>query len=213
MLVDAHAHVDTYGDALADGIEVHAMKVGFIIYDGMTALDFVGAYDPVTRLNTMGFLPDLQWEVCARSMTVEDGAGLAFIPTKVGEPLHTYDMIIVPGGYGSRKLVDDAAFIEWLRTAGPCRLKVSVCTGALLLGAAGFLKGKTATTHRSAFDDLRPFCASVVDRRIVDEGDVITARGVSASIDLGLYLCEKLAGREAKERIRQQMDYEHVAAL
>ena len=52
------------------------MKVGFIIYDGMTALDFVGAYDPVTRLNTMGFLPDLQWEVCARSMTVEDGAGL-----------------------------------------------------------------------------------------------------------------------------------------
>ena len=213
MLVDAHAHVDTYGDALADGIEVHAMKVGFIIYDGMTALDFIGVYDPVTRLNTMGFLPDLHWEVCARSMTVEDGAGLAFIPTKVGEPLHVYDMIIVPGGYGSRKLVDDGTFIEWLRTAAPCQLKVSVCTGALLLGAAGFLKGKTATTHRSAFNDLKPFCASVVDRRIVDEGDVITARGVSSSIDLGLYLCEKLAGREAKERIRQQMDYEHVAAL
>jgi cyclohexyl-isocyanide hydratase len=213
MLVDAHAHVDTYGDALADRIEVHAMKVGFIIYDGMTALDFVGAYDPVIRLNTMGFLPDLQWEVCARSMTVEDGAGLAFIPTKVGESLHVYDMIIVPGGYGSRRLIDDGAFIQWLRTAAPCHLKVSVCTGALLLGAAGFLKGKTATTHRSAFDDLRPFCASVVDRRIVDEGDVITARGVSASIDLGLYLCEKLTGREAKERIRQQMDYEHVAAF
>jgi cyclohexyl-isocyanide hydratase len=213
MLVDAHAHVDTYGNALAGGIEVHAMKVGFIIYDGMTALDFVGAYDPVTRLNTMGFLPDLQWEVCARSMTVEDGAGLAFIPTKVGEPLHAYDLIIVPGGYGSRKLVEDGTFIGWLKTAAPCQLKVSVCTGALLLGAAGFLKGKTATTHRSAFDDLRPFCASVVDRRIVDEGDVITARGVSASIDLGLYLCEKFAGREIKERIRQQMDYEHVTAL
>ena len=189
------------------------MKIGFIIYDGMTALDFIGAYDPVTRLSTMGFLPDLQWEVCARSMTVEDGAGLAFLPTRVGEPLHAYDMIIVPGGPGSRTLIEDTLFIEWLRTAGPCKLKVSVCTGALLLGAAGFLKGKTATTHRSAFDDLRPFCASVVDRRIVDEGDIITARGVSASIDLGLYLCEKLAGREVKERIRQQMDYEHAAGL
>ena len=188
------------------------MKVGFIIYDGMTALDFVGVYDPVTRLNTMGFLPDLQWEVCARSMTVEDGAGLSFIPSKVGEALHAYDVAIVPGGYGSRKLMDDPTFIEWLRTAAPCKFKVSVCTGALLLGAAGFLKGKTATTHRTAFNDLQPFCASVVDRRIVDEGSVITARGVTSSIDLGLYLCEKLAGREARERIRQQMDYEHTVA-
>jgi cyclohexyl-isocyanide hydratase len=187
------------------------MRVAFIIYDGMTALDFIGVYDPVTRLNTMGFLPDLRWEVCARSRTIKDGAGLAFTATAVGEPLHAYDMVIVPGGFGSRKLVDDAGFIEWLRTSSPCKLKVSVCTGALLLGAAGFLRGKTATTHRSAFEDLRRFCSSVVDRRIVDEGDVITARGVTAAIDLGLYLSEKLAGREVKERIRQQMDYEHVA--
>ena len=187
------------------------MRVAFIIYDGMTALDFVGVYDPVTRLNSMGFWPDLQWDVCARSMTIEDGAGLGLLPSKVGESLHTYDMIIVPGGYGSRKLIDDAVFIGWLRTAAACKYKVSVCTGALLLGAAGFLAGKTATTHRTAFDDLKPYCASVVDRRIVDEGDVITARGVTSSIDLGLYLCEKLAGHEVKERIRQQMDYEDVA--
>jgi len=189
------------------------MKVGFIIYDGMTALDFVGVYDAVTRLKTMGFLPDLTWEVCARSMTVEDGAGLGFLPTKVAGSLDTYDMVIVPGGFGSRKLVDDPEFVGWLKTAAPCKFKVSVCTGALLLGAAGFLQGKTATTHRTAFNDLRPFCASVVDRRIVDEGGVITARGVTSSIDLGLYLCEKFAGREVKERVRQQMDYEHTAAL
>ena len=189
------------------------MKIAFIIYDGMTTLDFIGAYDPVTRLNTMGFLPDLQWEICAPSQTVKDGTGLGLLPTRVGEPLQGYDMIIVPGGFGSRRLMDDAAFIEWLRTAAPCELKVSVCTGALLLGAAGFLKGKAATTHRNAFGDLQRFCSSVVDRRIVDAGDVITARGVASSIDLGLYLCEKLAGREVKERIRQQMDYEHVAAL
>jgi cyclohexyl-isocyanide hydratase len=186
------------------------MRIAFVIFDGMTALDFIGVYDPVTRLNTMGFLPDLHWEVCARSSTVKDGAGLELTATKVGESLHAYDMIIVPGGFGSRQLMGDAGFIEWLRTAAPCRLKVSVCTGALLLGAAGFLQGKSATTHRSAFGDLRRFCPSVVDRRIVDEGDVITARGVTSSIDLGLYLCEKLAGREVKERIRQQMDYEHA---
>ncbi len=183
------------------------MKIGFIIYEEMTALDFIGAYDPITRLKTMGFLPELSWEVCARSMTVEDGAGLAFLPTKIGEPLHAFDLILVPGGAGSRPLIEDHVFIDWLRTAEPCKLKVSVCTGSLLLGAAGFLKGKRATTHRRAFDLLRPFCESVVDRRIVDEGDVITARGVSSSIDLGLYLCEKLAGREAQEKIRQQMDY------
>ena len=187
------------------------MKVAFIIYHGMTALDFIGVYDPVTRLNTMGFLPDFHWEICARSNIVKDGAGLGFTPTKVGEPLHAYDMVIVPRGFGSRQLINDAGFIEWIRTAAPCKFKVSVCTGALLLGAAGFLQGKTATTHRSAFDDLRRFCSSVVDRRIVDEGGVITARGVTSSIDLGLYLCEKLAGREVRERIRQQMDYEHIA--
>jgi cyclohexyl-isocyanide hydratase len=189
------------------------VKIAFIIYDGMTALDFVGVYDPVTRLNTMGFLPDLQWDICAWSQTVRDGAGLGFVPTKVGEPLQTYDMVIVPGGFGSRMVIDDAGFIEWLRTAAPCKFKVSVCTGALLLGAAGFLRGKIATTHRNAFTDLRRFCSSVVDTRIVDEGDVITARGVTSSIDLGLYLCEKLAGRDTKERIRQQMDYEQAAVL
>ncbi len=184
------------------------MKVAFIIYDGMTTLDFIGVYDPVTRLKTMGCMPELEWEICAQSGTISDGTGLHLMPTKIGESLRGYDMVIVPGGFGSRKLVDDSGFTEWLRTATLCKFKVSVCTGALLLGAAGFLKGKTATTHRTAFKELGRFCSSVVDRRIVDEGDVITARGVTSSIDLGLYLCEKLAGREAKERIRQQMDYE-----
>lgn len=184
------------------------MKIAFIIFDGMTALDFIGVYDPITRLRTMGFIPELEWDVCAYSPEVRDGTGLLFAPTRVGEPLQDYDMVIVPGGFGTRKLVEDTGFIQWLRTAKPCRFKVSVCTGSLLLGAAKFLEGKTATTHRSAFNDLRKFCSSVVDRRVVDEDEIITARGVASSIDLGLYLCEKLAGREARERIRQQMDYQ-----
>jgi len=184
------------------------LRIAFIIYDGMTSLDFIGVYDPITRLRTMGFMPDLVWEICAHSKGVYDSTGLRFTATKAGEPLHGYDMVVMPGGFGSRKLLDDEKFIGWLRTAAPCRFKVSVCTGALLLGAAGFLKGKKATTHRGAFNELERFCDKVVDERIVDEGDVITARGVTSSIDLGLYLCEKLGGAEAKERIRQQMDYQ-----
>jgi transcriptional regulator GlxA family with amidase domain len=183
------------------------MKIGFIIYDGMTSLDFIGVYDPLTRLKTMGLMPDLQWEICAFSREVRDNAGLVFIPTQVKEALQNYDLVVVPGGFSSRTLVNDTEFLRWLKTAEPCRMKVSVCTGSLLLGAAGFLKGKKATTHPTALNELRKFCSSVVEERIVDEGDVITARGVTSSIDLGLYLCEKLAGPEAKEQIRQQMDY------
>lgn len=185
----------------------NSLKVAFIIYNGMTALDFVGVYDPLTRLKTMGFTPDLEWEICALSPQVSDGTGLRFAPTQAGKSLQGYDILVVPGGFGSRKLVNDATFIEWLKTAELCPLKVSVCTGSLLLGAAGFLKGKTATTHPSAFDHLQQYAASVVDDRIVDQGEVITARGVTSAIDLGLYLCEKLAGHEAKEQIRWQMDY------
>ncbi len=183
------------------------MKVAFIIYNGMTALDFIGVYDPVTRLKSMGFVPNLEWEICAYSQAVSDDKGLHFIPTKVGEPLQGYDMVIVPGGFGTRELVDDHGFLEWLRTLEPSRLKVSVCTGSLLLGAVGFLEGKKATTHPSAFTELQKFCSFVVNERIVDEGEVITAGGVTSAIDLGLYLCEKFAGREVKEKIRQQMDY------
>lgn len=187
------------------------MKVAFVIYEGMTALDFVGVYDPITRLKSMGFMPDLQWQICAYSQEVSDGQGLRFIPQQVGESLEHYDMVIVPGGVTATvlKLIAQGELVEWIKTAKFCPLKISVCTGSLLLGAAGFLTGKTATTHPNAFRELQKFCDSVLDQRIVDEGEIITARGVTSSIDLGLYLCEKLAGHEAKEKIRQQMDYQH----
>jgi transcriptional regulator GlxA family with amidase domain len=183
------------------------MKIGFIIYDGMTALDLIGLYDPLTRLKTMGFMPGLKWDICAQTTVVKDNTGLGLTPTNIRYSLKEYDMIIVPGGPGSRKLLEDADFIGWLKGAKSCRLKVSVCTGALLLGAAGFLKGKKATTHPSELDHLRRYCSSVVHERIVEDGDVITAGGVTSSIDLGLFLCEKLAGSDVKEQIRLQMDY------
>lgn len=184
------------------------MKIAFVVYPDMTGLDFVGVYDPLTRLKTMGFMPDITWELCAFSDDVRDNTGLRFTPDKVGHSLGYYDMVVVPGGFGSRKLAKDAAFLDWLRTAARCPLKVSACTGALLWGAAGFLADKPATTHPGAYDDLRDYCQEVRHDRVVDAGDVITSRGVTAAIDIGLYLCEKLAGREVREEIRRQMDYQ-----
>jgi transcriptional regulator GlxA family with amidase domain len=185
------------------------MRVAFVIFERMTALDFVGVYDPVTRLKTMLFRPDLTWDVCALSEEVCDPSGLKFSATRVNEPLAGYDLLIVPGGYGTRELMADESFIGWLRTAEDCRLKASVCTGSLLFGAAGFLRGKRAATHPTSRAELEKFC-EVSEERVVDCGDVVTAGGVTAAIDLGLHLCGRLAGLEAREKIRRQMDYQFV---
>jgi transcriptional regulator GlxA family with amidase domain len=183
------------------------MKVAFIIFDKMTALDLIGAYDPLTRLKSMNFLPELEWDICSFTKNVTDDKGLRFFPDKVGAPLVGYDLIFVPGGFGTRSLQFDSSFTNWLKTGSPAKLKVSVCTGALLLGSAGFLAGKRATTHPSAFCELEPYCKTVVDLRVVDDGDVVTGRGVSSSIDLGLFLVERLAGADARISISKQMDY------
>jgi cyclohexyl-isocyanide hydratase len=145
--------------------------------------------------------------VCALTRRIADDRGFQIEMANVSDSLTGLDMIFLPGGYGTRTLQHDAKFVEWLRTGEGAKLKVSVCTGALLLGAAGFLKGRRATTHPGAYAELEPYCASVVRERIVDEGDVITGGGVSSSIDLGLHVVQRLAGEKARDRIAAQMDY------
>ena len=188
------------------------MNVALIVFDNMTALDFVGFYDAVTRLQTMKIHPEFEWTICARQPQVRDDRGLTMAVESVDESLAGYDMLFIPGGYGTRGLQHDAAFVHWLRTSASTPLKVSVCTGALLLGAAGFLRGLKATTHPTALDELRPYCAHVERQRIVDEGHVVTAGGVSTSIDLGLHIVERLAGKDARLRVARQMDYPYSAA-
>jgi transcriptional regulator GlxA family with amidase domain len=188
------------------------MRTAFVVFDRMTALDFVGIYDPLTRLHSMGFMPDFTWEVCAQTPEVADDRGLHLRATAVGGSLAAYDLLVVPGGVGTRPLMRDPAFLAWLRTAAPVSLKVSVCTGALLLGAAGFLQGMRATTHPSAVADLAPFCRAALATRLVDEGTVITAGGVTAALDAGLFLVDRLAGSEVAIRIREQMDYPYTLA-
>jgi putative intracellular protease/amidase len=184
------------------------MKIAYIIFDGVTWLDFIGVYDAVSRLKSMGYIKDLSWDICSlNTNTASDNFGLTIVADKLGQPLGSYDAIIVPGGHGTRTLISDENFISWIKTASDVEYKMSVCTGSLLLGAAGFLKNRKATTNFLEYDTLRPFCGEVLKERLVVDGNIITAGAVSSSLDLGLYLCERWAGAEARAVIQQRMDY------
>jgi transcriptional regulator GlxA family with amidase domain len=183
------------------------MKIAFVIYDGMTLLDFAGVYDPLTRIKTMNFLDNLTWDVCAPKEKVRSAEGAVIIPDRVNNDLAEYDYVIVPGGDGIRDLMQDKVFLHWIAVASDTTTVAAVCGGSLLLGAAGMLRTKKATTHPNLAGPLRHFAREVVPDRIVDEGNIITAGGVTSSIDLGLYLCGKIAGDEVREKIQRQMDY------
>lgn len=183
------------------------MRAAFVIFDGMTALDFVGVYDPLGRLRTMQILPDFEWSVCGMARTIHDDRGLGFIADRPEQSLERFDLLIVPGGFATRQLQANASFIAWLQTANNVPLKASVCTGSLLLGAAGFLNGVPATTHASAFNELRRYTNDIRTDRVVDAGQVVTAGGVTAAIDLGLHLVRRLAGDDMQLKIARQMNY------
>jgi cyclohexyl-isocyanide hydratase len=183
------------------------MKIAFIVYNQLTLLDFIGFYDPVTRLKSMGFIENMNWDICALSNEVVDDRGIRILASKVKKSLASYDLIFIPGGFGSRILQKDKEFINWIRSAESVKLKVSVCTGSLILGAAGFLADKHATTHPAAIKELKKYCLKCSKDRIVDQGNIITGSGVTASIDLGLHIVERLAGTSVRENISKQMDY------
>src|SRR5215218_11328556 len=132
------------------------MRLAYIIFDGITWLDFIGIYDPVSRLRSYNYLPDLDWDICAYSETAKDHFGLETKATKIRSSLADYDALFIPGGHGTRQLQFDTDFISWIQTAQNVPLKLSVCTGSLLLGAAGFLKGKKATTNYREYEALKP---------------------------------------------------------
>jgi transcriptional regulator GlxA family with amidase domain len=119
------------------------------------------------------------------------------------------DILVVPGGIGTRPLIDDEPTLEWIRAidAGST-WTTSVCTGSLLLGAAGLLQGKPATTHWAALDMLRQFGATPTSERVVEQGKIITAAGVSSGIDMALRLAEHVAGGEAAQAIQLGIEYD-----
>ncbi|MFS0857445.1 DJ-1/PfpI family protein [Paenibacillus taichungensis] len=183
------------------------MKISFVLFDGLTFLDFAGFYDVINRLNFFEQTKGTTWETCAMTDQVTDESGLTLKVDRVKPNLAEYDLVFVPGGMGTRKLRFDEAFVGWLRQAENVPLKVSVCTGSLLMGAAGFLTGKKATTHPNVYELLEPYVAEVIQTRIVKDGNVITAGGVATSIDLGVYVVGLLAGQEAADNVKLQIDY------
>ncbi|MEO0528249.1 MAG: DJ-1/PfpI family protein [Bacteroidota bacterium] len=183
------------------------MKIAYILFDEITLLDFIGFYDPIKNIKTKGFMENLNWDLCATKKSIKDSFGLEIIVDKIKPDLSDYDMIVVPGGYGTRELQYNAEFIDWIKSAENVDYKISICTGSLLIGAAGFLKNKTATTNFNEYKSLEKYCERVVQSRIVDDNNTITAGAVASSLDLGLYVSEKLVGKEKTEEIQLGMDY------
>ncbi|WP_309122059.1 DJ-1/PfpI family protein [Paenibacillus sp.] len=183
------------------------MKMAFVLFDKMTLLDFSGFCEAVTWLRMLNAFDDVTWEFCADREQVTDDRGLTLRAGRVSPNLSAYDLVFIPGGLSTRQLRYDAEFLDWIRTAKDVPYKVSVCTGALIWGAAGFLEGKRATTNPSAYELLEPYCAEVAKARFVRDGNVFTGGGVSASIDLGLYVVESLAGPDIAKQAQAKLDY------
>ena len=183
------------------------MQLAYILYDDITLLDFIGFYDPISRLRSMKFIPELSWQLCSTKAMIVDGFGLHMRMDQVAPDLSQFDAIYIPGGFGSRTLQKDEAFINWLKTAKNVPWKISVCTGSLLLGAAGMLNDKKATTHFDEYAALAPYCREVIEEELVSDGQVITGGAVASSLDLGLHLCKRWVDADAAEAIRKRMNY------
>lgn len=182
-------------------------RIAFFVFPRLTLIDLVGGYDALRRVARMGIDRTVTHRIIGTEPELTDDSGFVVRPDGVYEDLDPYDLLYVPGGHGARDLLEDARCVEYLRGWGKEKPIASVCTGALLLGAAGHLEGLRATTHASALEDLAPYCAEVVRERIVDEGRVVTAGGVTSALDLGVHLVAKHWGPEAALTIAHQMEY------
>ncbi|MEK3763256.1 DJ-1/PfpI family protein [Paenibacillus sp. FSL P4-0338] len=183
------------------------MRMAFVLFDGMTTMDFVGFYEAVSWVAILKAKENVSWTFCANKAEVTDDRGLTMKADEVLPDLGAFDLVFLPGGMPTRTLRYDEDFMSWIRTAEGARYKVSVCTGALLLGAAGFLEGKKATTNSSAYDLLAPYCAEVIKARAVRDGDTFTGGGVTSSIDLGLYLIECLVDTDTALQVQKRLEY------
>jgi putative intracellular protease/amidase/uncharacterized protein (DUF952 family) len=205
-----------------DAVDDHAdkvtgTKIGFIAFAGMTLLDLVGPLDALSRIASMGFDGTTTCEVIALTKPPDDatvvdvvawtGAGATLRAARYRPALDAFDLLVIPGGHGTADLEDDEEALAYIRSFPENRMIASVCTGALVLGAAGRLKGKRATTHHRFLESLTRHGAQVARERVVDEGQIVTAGGVTAGIDLGIHLVHRLAGADAATTIAQQMEH------
>lgn len=185
---------------------VTGTRVALVAFEGMTLLDLVGPLDALSRIASMGFDATSTCEVVSLTRASWSGCGAELVTSRLRPPLDAFDVLVVPGGPATRHLEEDAEAMAWLATFPVNRLTTSVCTGSLLLGAIGRLNGKRATTHHTRMSELARFGAIPVAERVVDEGQIVTAGGVTSGIELGLHLVARLVGEEARTRIAMQME-------
>jgi transcriptional regulator GlxA family with amidase domain len=181
------------------------VKVACVIYDGFTALDAIGPYEVLRSV------PGWEVEFVARTrgeVRTDSGAVGLCADRSLAETTSA-DILLVPGGPGNRLLLDDSELLDWLREIDRTTTwTTSVCTGSLLLGAAGLLERRRATCHWAYLEQLREYGADPVGGRYVEDGKVITAAGVSAGIDMALYLVGREVGPEVAQAIQLGIEYD-----
>jgi len=181
-----------------------SLNTGLLLFPRLTQLDMTGPFEVFSRIpgNTVHLL----WK--SREPVTAD-SGLAMLPTATFADCPPLDVICVPGGPGVLALMEDAEVLAFLRrTAATARYVTSVCTGSLVLGAAGLLKGRRATSHWMSRDFLREFGAEPVDARVVVDGNVYTGGGVTAGIDFALMIAAELRGADVAQEIQLAIEYD-----
>ena len=186
-----------------------SFHAGLLLFPDITQLDMTGPYEVFSRM------PGARVDVIAASRDpVRSDQGLTLLPSAAFDEVDHLDLVGVPGGPGVAALMEDEVTLAFLRRIAPrARYVTSVCTGALVLGAAGLLAGRRATTHWLSLDLLEPFGAIPVSERVVRDGNVITGGGVTAGIDFALTVAAEVVGREAAEGIQLQIEYDPAPPL
>ena len=178
-------------------------RIGLLVFPRVQQLDLTGPYEVFASLP--GAEVHLVWKT---TDPITSATGLVLTPTTAFADCPPLDVLCVPGGAGVNALMRDPAVLDFIRDrAAGARYVTSVCTGALVLGAAGLLRGKRATTHWASHDLLARFGAIPTHGRVVRDGALVTGGGVTAGIDFALTLAAELVGREAAEAVQLNLEY------
>jgi cyclohexyl-isocyanide hydratase len=179
-------------------------RIGMLIFPRLTQLDMTGPYEVLARL------PDTKVDLVARTLEpVTTDRGMQIVPTVTYETCPPLDVIMVPGGPGQQELMEDEAALGFLRKqAASAKYVTSVCTGSLVLGAAGLLKGKRATCHWNALEHLKPLGATPVSEKVVIDGNIVTGAGVTSGIDFALTLAAILESEQVAREIQLGIEYD-----
>lgn len=180
------------------------MQITFLFYDGMTTLDIIGPHEVLARL------PDVTIQrVAKRAGIIQAGFELELNAEYSLFDITQTDILVVPGGGTATSLSHEPEILQWIAAIHKTtQWTTSVCTGSLILGAAGILQGKKATSHWAVLDRLTKWGATPTSKRIVEDGKIITAAGVSAGIDMALLLAAKVAGQSVAETLQLGIEYD-----